>query len=204
MMRKCCTLCQELMPTSGHDCPGETKLAKQIKLFIGSDAVMGDAEEGFDPKEVGFGESGANPSPSSGSHPEVAEATEASSADALPSVMERRRPCRAIAKEREAKWDEFAEMCRLNLLSMQESAEAERQQRKEEGQRASCKLMQMRGTSLASTASAWVAGNKEASAVFRPGQQPAVEGLHGEQEEALEEEAPRHLCHSTQNKTIAP
>ena len=80
------------------------------------------------------------------------------------------------------------EMCRLNLLSMQENAEAERQQRREE-QRANHKLMQMIGTNLASMAAAQASGNKRASVVFvRPWQQPVIKGLSKEQEEALEEE----------------
>ena len=68
-------------------------------------------------------------------------------------------------------------MCQLNLLSMQENAEAERQQKREE-QRANQELMQMIGTSSASMAAAWASGNKRAnSAVFRPGQQLVVNGL---------------------------
>ena len=45
-------------------------------------------------------------------------------------------------------------------------------------------------------AAAWVSGNTRASAVFRPGQQAVVEGLQGEQVEAVEEAAPTERCRS--------
>ena len=112
--------------------------------------------------------SGANPSPTSHNRSEVVEVTEASSTVTLSFAIKKKRLCRTTTEEREAKKDEFIEMCRLNSLSMQENAEAERQQRREE-QRANWELMQMIGTILASTAAAWASGNKTASAVFRPG-----------------------------------
>ena len=119
--------------------------------MIGKTAAVGDAEEEFNLEEVKFDESGANPSPSSDGHSEVVEATKASSTVALTSAVKKKRPHGTATEEREAKKDEFIEMCRFNLLSMQENADAERGQRREE-QRADCKLMQMIGTSLASMA----------------------------------------------------
>ena len=89
-------------------------------------------------------------------------------------------------------------MCRLDVLSMQENVEAERQQRREE-QRANRQLMQMIGTSLASMAAAWATGNKAASAAFRPGQGPTVKGLSAEQEEAPQE-VQKRLCHSSEKQ----
>ena len=92
-------------------------------------------------------------------------------------------------EEREATKDEFTKMCRLNFLCMQQDAEAERQQQRED-QRANQELMQMFGASLASMAAAWARDNTTASAVFRSGQQqPVVKALCEEQEEeALQEE----------------
>ena len=86
-------------------------------------------------------------------------------------------------------------MCQLNMLSTQENALVERQQRRDK-QRNNQQLMQMISTSLASMAAAWATGNKTASAVFRPGQEPTVEGLNKEQEEAMQE-APKRLRHGS-------
>ena len=83
LMRKHSTLCQKQTPTGDPDYPEEVKLAKQIKCQIGNKAAVGDAKEEFNLKEIKFGESGANPGPSSNGHTEVAEATEASSTHLL-------------------------------------------------------------------------------------------------------------------------
>ena len=79
------------------------------------------------------------------------------------------------------------EMHCLNSLSTQENAEVERQQRREE-KRVNREPMQMIDTSSASMAAARASRNKTVSAVFRPGQQPTVEGLCKEQVEAPQEE----------------
>ena len=62
-----------------------------------------------------------------------------------------RRKDRTAQGKREAKKDGFVKMCRSNMLSMQENAPAERQQRRDK-QEANQQLMQMIGTSLASMA----------------------------------------------------
>ena len=84
---------------------------------------------------------------------------------------------------------------------MQENAGAEQQQGRQE-QRANRKLMQMIDTSLAPMAAAWTTRNKAASAVSRPGQQPAVEGLHEEQEDLMQDKAPEQLCHSAWKRSL--
>ena len=77
--------------------------------------------------------------------------------------------------ERGAKEDELMEMHRLNLLFMRGNTEADRRQSHKE-QRASCKLMQMIGTTSALTTAAWV------------GQEPTIEGLCKWQVEDPQEE----------------
>ena len=154
---------------------------------------MGDAEEEFNLNDVEFDESGANPtpsdaanrSPSSSGRPEVAAKESATSA--TPTL--KRRQHRTANEEREAKKDEFIKMRRLNMLSTHENALVERQQRRDKQRASSQQLMKMIVTSLASMAAAWAAGNKAASAVFRPGQEPIVKELDKEQEEALQEAA---------------
>jgi hypothetical protein len=51
-------------------------------------------------------------------------------------------------------------------------------------------MMLTLGASLGSLAAAWAAGNTKASAVFRPGEQPVLEGVQGvqEREQVLEDE----------------
>ena len=64
----------------------------------------------------------------------------------------------------------------------------------------------MIGTSLASMEAAWATGDKAASTVFRPAQEPVVKGLNEEQEEEPQEEEectpPKQPCQSTQRQRL--
>ena len=172
LMRKCSTLQQEQSPTGDPDCPEEVKFAKQIKCVIGNKAAVVDTEEGFNLEDGKFGESGANPNAEPSNRSPEEDGVTASTVTPS-STMKKKRACRTATEEREAKKDQFTEMHHLNSLSMQENAEAKRQQRREE-QQANFKLVWMICTSLVPMAAAWDPRNKTASAVFRPGQQSVV------------------------------
>ena len=163
--------------------------------MIGNKVAVGGAEEEFNLEDLEFGESGTNPNPEPSDSPEEDGAT--ASSVTLSSTTKKKRACGTPTEEG---LDEFTEMHCLILLSMQENAEADEQQGREE-QQANCMLMQIIGTSLASMAAAWASGNKTASAVSRPGQQqpPAVRGLCKEHKEVLLEEEstpPKQPCQS--------
>jgi hypothetical protein len=70
---------------------------------------------------------------------------------------------------------------------MQQSAEQDRQERRAQ-ERATQQMMLTLGASLGSLAAAWASGNTKASAVFRPGEQPVLEGVQEQEEQVLEDE----------------
>ena len=69
LMRKCSTLCQKQIPTGNPDCLEDVKLAKRIKCVVDNKAAVGNAEEEPNLKDVEFGESDADPTPSDGTSP---------------------------------------------------------------------------------------------------------------------------------------
>ena len=79
LMRRHFTLRRKQVPTGDPGCPRVVKLARRIKHVICNKAAVGFVEEEFNLKDAGFGESGANLTPSDGAnpsppstHPEVA------------------------------------------------------------------------------------------------------------------------------------
>jgi hypothetical protein len=111
------------------------------------------------------------------------------------------------------KKDDFISLYKLNILSMQQSAEQDRQERRAQeraSQQMTQQMMQMLGASLGSLATAWASGNTGASAVFRPGQQPVLEGVQeqpgvlevddsDDDDDSIEESPPKRL-RSSRNK----
>jgi hypothetical protein len=225
LMRKYSSLHRRPIPTGDPNCPEEVRLAKRIKYAIGNKASLGDAEEEFDIEGVVHGESGANPNPEPNQDRDDDPDQARSSATTNPTGSATTNPTgsatnisasnsavtpsstsaikkRAYRTPNDEKKDDFLEMYRLNMLSMQQNAELDRQQRREEARvmnlhaqlertrrseeaQANRQMLQMIGATLTQLSTAWTAGNTGATAVFRPGEQPVIE-QEVEAEEDLE------------------
>ena len=206
VVRKYSTLHRKTIPTGNPACPEEVRLAKHIKYKIGDKACLGDAEEDFVLEEVGFGESGANPNPDSasgvptGTIPSVAP-TNVSEASAVPAI------CKRNYNKKSGEGDEarreFMDIYKMNMLQMQEM------------QKTNLQVMNMIGSSLAAVIPQWNARNNRASVVFRPNQEPVLEGFvplastatatannsqSSSDEEDEEVMRPKRLRSSTRNK----
>jgi hypothetical protein len=142
----------------------------------------------------------AQPAAAADAQPAAAVAARASDSTVTPAT--RKRTYRTSPETKDDKKDDFIEAFRMQMVAMQQSAEMDRQQRREEDrsrrrdeeerrkierereqakreaqERANEQMMQMIASSVASLSSAWAAGNTGASAVFRPAQQPVLEGM---------------------------
>ena len=129
-MRKHTTLAKKQIPTGDLNCPEEVELAKSVKCMIGNKTAVGDAEKEFKLMKVEFGENGANPNPElepmdspdiSGS-PDAVGVTERKVTPSS-TITKKKRAHRKAAAERQARKDDFIDVCRLNLLPMQKIAE---------------------------------------------------------------------------------